>query len=125
MKIFIKTAILALFFTSTLSARPDVFFTDSDRLYNGAYLRHELDGPRIKFILTGPIANITMPDEFFNLADLERFLVDYRLRNQALKEEFSFMLGHSYFSQFKAVPFLSAWKKFLRVYKLRTYPPGE
>lgn len=95
-----------LFLCSKLWADPDVFFSDSDN-YNGAYLAHEFNGNKIKFLLTKPILYFQLPDEFFELEDLKNYINNtHNFPSSSMKNEFNKMLEQSFKSEFKAEKFL-------------------
>lgn len=87
-------------------AKPDVFFADSDA-YDGAYLSHQFEGDKIKFLLSAPITNITLPGQLFDFNDLANYIRNtYVFPSAKLKREFVRMMSMSFESQFQAKEFL-------------------
>lgn len=111
--------ILFVFVVSStiLWANPDVIFSDSAD-YNGTYLRHELKGSKIKFLLSGSVSGMTLPDEFFSADALIDFLEHkYVFTNENLKREFLLMFRMSIESKFTLQEFMSELLKFLTDFK--------
>lgn len=87
-------------------AEPDVFFVDSDS-YDGAYLTHEFKDDKIKFLLTKPILNFKLRDEYFDLEELKNYINNiYQFSDNSTRSEFKRMLKESFKSQLKAEEFL-------------------
>jgi hypothetical protein len=116
MIIILRILCLSLLFSSLLRARPDVFFVDSDH-YDGAYLRHEFNNNNnlIKFILTKAVADINLPNDFFDYHNLDYFIKNiYIFPSAAMKRDFIRMMSQSFESRFTAQDFL---KELLKVLK--------
>lgn len=103
---FIIGILLSLSFGHSAFANPDINFIDSERRYNGAYLRHEIHGNRIRFVIEGNIADIQMPARLFITDNLRRFIRNYQNLTPALRQEFIEMLEQSMYSRHRAQPFL-------------------
>lgn len=99
-------------------SNPDISFIDSRSKYNDSYLRHELEGNRIRFVIEGNIDNIQMPTTLFPIEDLKNFIRNYRPLFPALREEFIDMLQQSMYSRYRAKTFLLALLRVLRHYNL-------
>jgi hypothetical protein len=106
-------------FSLTLVADPDVYFKDSGN-YEEAYLIHELDGNKIKFLLSTAVEGFNLPDQFFDLDDVHEYLNDYSFPDLNMKDEFERMLKQSFTSRFSLEKFITELNKFLTSLKNQT-----
>ncbi len=108
--------ITSSFISPIVFGNPDIGFTDSETHYNGSYLRHELYGNRIRFVIEGNIDNIRMPEGLFLIDNLRAFIRTYRPVSRGLRQEFIDMLHQSMYSRYKARTFLLAFKRLMHDY---------
>lgn len=111
-----KKLLLPIFISmmaNILSANPDVSFRDSK-----VYLKHELQGLDVKFLLSEPVQGINLPDEFFSSEKLVDFIEQkYAFTNEKMKVEFLRMLRMSFESEFKFQEFMDELKIFIDSFK--------
>lgn len=107
-------------FSTALVANPDVIFSDS-AAYDGVILKHELNGSKVKFLLSGPVSGITVPDELYSVEALVDFLETeyvFSNKNKDMNIEFARMLHMSIESKFTLKEFMTELNLFLGEFKL-------
>lgn len=116
-------SIVLAFNASYLAASPDVFFIDSDN-YGGAYLAHQFHGNNLRFLLTGNILNINLPNRLYDYDALKSYVKDRHVfPSEALRKEFIRMLDMSFYSNFSAKDFLQELLNVLNSFSRP--PPGR
>jgi hypothetical protein len=112
--------LIGLIFFSPIFSSPDVFFIDSDA-YNGDYLSHQFMNNNfdwISFRFPTAIAGINLhQDSWFNCEQLKNYIKHHhQFSSPALRREMLFMMGHSFYSSFRARPFLQELTRILDGY---------
>jgi hypothetical protein len=106
--LFLYGAIIS--FSAVVQASPDVFFTDSDQAYNGAYLRHRFHNnfTRISFKFDAVIPGVNLrQDSSFNFAKLTHYIENiHQFAHPNLRDEMVRMMSMSFTSRFRASFFL-------------------
>lgn len=118
-QLFVLCGLLTAFSTATV-ASPDVIFSDS-AAYDGIILKHELNGDKIKFLLSGNVSGITVPDEFYSVEALVDFLESgyvFTNKDKDMNIEFLRMLKMSIESKFTLKEFMAELNLFLNEFKL-------
>lgn len=105
-------SLVSVLLSVSLFAKPDLDFIDSGN-YGGAYLKHELVVDDVKFVLSGPILDYSLPNKFYNVEALKSYIQRREFGNARLKNEFINMLDRCFSSKFKAKEFLDELLKVL------------
>lgn len=79
------------FLASSLLARPDVGFPDTDSYLEAQY--NEENGAELKFLINGNIPNIALPAKYYNLQALRDFAKGFIFSSVELKTDIMFSLG--------------------------------